>query len=55
MWAPLADCREPARSYDKLREVLYVFEHKAQCILIHAPYNRIVVFWQFSKMPPMIS
>ena len=44
MQAPLAACREPVRCYDRLREVLYVFEHKTQYILIHALYNHIVVF-----------
>ena len=28
------------------------FEHKTQYPLIRAPYNRIVVFWHISKIPP---
>ena len=31
--------------YNKLLMVLYVFEHKTQQSLIHAPYTRIVVVW----------
>ena len=42
---PLEDCREPAWSYNRLLDVLYVFEHKTQYLLIHAPYTRIVIFW----------
>ena len=29
---------------------IYVFEHKTQDLLIHAPYTHIVVFWQISNM-----
>ena len=52
MLAPLASCREPVGSCDRRCEVLYIFEHKTQYILIHAPYTRIVVFWHISNMPP---
>ena len=45
MRAPLEACREPAGSYNRLLDVLYVFEHKTQYLLIHAPYTRIVIFW----------
>ena len=41
--APLAACHEPARIYNKLHEVLYVFEHKTQYLLIHASCTHIVV------------
>ena len=51
----LAAFREPAGSYNRLLDVLYVFEHKMQYLLIHAPYTRIVVFWHISNMPPWIS
>ena len=51
MRAPLAACREPEISCDRLREVLYVCEHKTQYILIHAPFTRIVVFWHISNVP----
>ena len=43
MRAPLAACSEPVRSYDRLGEVLYVFEDKTH-FLIHVPQSRIVVF-----------
>ena len=36
----------------QLCKVLYVFEHKTQYLLIHAPYTCIVVFWQISNIPP---
>ena len=39
----LAACRELTVDHSTLREVPYVFEHKTQDILIHAPYTRIVV------------
>ena len=55
MRAPQAACREPAGTYNRLREVLYVFEHKTQYLLIHAPYTRIVVIWHISNIPPLIS
>ena len=55
MRAPLAACREPTGKLWQLCKVLYVFEHKKQYILIHAPYTRIVVFWHIGKVPPMIS
>ena len=37
---PLAVCREPAGNYNRLPDMLYVFEHKTQYLLIHAPYTR---------------
>ena len=54
MWAPLAACREPAGKLWQLCKVLYVFEHKTQYLLIHAPFTRIVVFCQIGNVPPMI-
>ena len=44
MRVPLAACREPAGKVRQLCKVLYVFEHKAQYLLIHAPFTRIGVF-----------
>ena len=44
MRAPLEACRKLAVSYNRLPNVLYVFAHKAQYILTHAPYTPIVVF-----------
>ena len=44
MRAALVACREPAGKVWQLCKVLYAFEHKVQYILIHAPFNRIVVF-----------
>ena len=35
--APLAAFREPAGRHNRLLDVLYVFKHKPQYILIHAP------------------
>ena len=32
--------------------MIYVFEHKMQYLLMHAPYTRIEVFWQISNIPP---
>ena len=55
MQAPLAACLEPAGKLWQLCKVLYVFEHKAQYLLIHAPFTRIVVFWHIGNVPPMIS
>ena len=55
MRAPLAACREPAGKLWQLCEVLYVFEHKTQYLLIRAPFTRIVVFWHIGNVPPMIS
>ena len=55
MRAPLAACREPAGKLWQLCKVLYVFEHKAQYLLIHAPINRNVIFWHIGNVPPMIS
>ena len=54
MRVPLAACREAARSYDRLRDVLYVFKHKTQYLLIHASYTGIVVCWHISNIPPVI-
>ena len=50
-----AACREPAGSYDKTTRNAICFEHKAQYLLIRAPYTRIVVFWHISNITPMIS
>ena len=55
MRATLATCREPAGKLWQLCKVLYVFEHKTQYPLIHGPFNRVVVFWHFGNVPPMIS
>ena len=55
MRVPLVACREPEGKLWQLCKVLYVFEHKAQYILIHAPFTRIVVFWHISNIYPMIS
>ena len=55
MHVPLAACREPTRKLWQLSNVLYVFEHKTQYLLIHAPYTRIVVFWHISNIPLMNS
>ena len=52
MQAPIAACPEPVGSYNILFDVLYLFQHKTQYILIHAPYTCIVVFWHISNMPP---
>ena len=54
MRASLAACREPAGKLWQLCKVLYVFEHKVQYILIHAPFTHIVVFWHIGNVPPMI-
>ena len=50
MRAPIMFFCEPAGSYKKLLDVLYVFEHKTQYRLIHAPYTNIVAFWHISNM-----
>ena len=55
MQAFLAACRELAGDCNKLREVLYVLEHKMWYVLIHAPYTHIVVFLHISNTPPRIS
>ena len=55
MRAPLAACHEPAGKLRQLCKVLYVFEHKTQYILIHAPFIRIMVFWHIGNVPLMIS
>ena len=36
----------------RLLEVLYVFEHNTQYLLIHVPYTRIMAFWHISNIPP---
>ena len=41
---PRADCRETSgKLWQDVLELLYVFEHKTQYLLIRAPYTRIVV------------
>ena len=55
MRAPLAACPEPAGKLWQLCKVLYIFEHKTQYLLIHAPYTLTVVFWHISNIPLMIS
>ena len=50
MRAPLAACHEPAGKLWQLCKVLYVFEHKMQYLLIHAPYTLIVIFWHISNV-----
>ena len=50
MRAPRAACREPAEKLWQLYKVLYVFEHKTQYLLIHAPFTRIVVFWHIGNV-----
>ena len=52
---PLAACRESAGSYNRLPDVLYVFEYKTQYFVIHAPYTRIVVFWHINNISQYIS
>ena len=51
MRAPLAACRKPAGIYSRLSDVLYVFEHETQYLLIHTPETRIVVFWDIINTP----
>ena len=55
MQVPLEACCEPAGKFWQLWKELYVFEHKMQYLLIHAPYTRIVIFWHISNIPPVIS
>ena len=55
MRSPLAACRKPAGKFWRLCKMLYVFEHKTQYLLLHAPFTRIVVFWHIGNVPPMIS
>ena len=43
-------CCKPAGSYNRLPNVLYIFEHKMQYPLIHTPYTRILLFWHISDM-----
>ena len=50
MQATLAACREPAGKLWQLCKVLYVFEHKTQYILIHAPFTRLVYCWAMMGM-----
>ena len=52
MRALLAACRLPAGDQNRLQ---YVFEHKTQYIPVHAPHTHIVVFWNISSIPPMVS
>ena len=56
MLSLLAASHEPAGSYNRLLEVLYiyVFEHKMHYLLIHTPYTHILVLWHISNMPPLI-
>ena len=51
MQVPLAASPEPAGKLWQLCKVLYVFEHKMQYLLIHAPFTHIVVFWHNSNVP----
>ena len=55
MQVPLVACCEPAGKLWQLCKVLYVFEHKKQYLLIHAPFTPIGVFWYISNMLPLIS
>ena len=55
MRATLAACPKPAGKLWQLCKVLYVFEHKTQYILIHAPFTHIVVFLNIVNVPPIIS
>ena len=55
MRAPLAASREPAGKLWQLCQVLYIFEHKMQYLLIHASFTRIAVFWHIDNKSPMIS
>ena len=52
MRVPLAACHESVGSFNRLSHVLYVFEHKTQYLLIHAPHTRIVEFWHINNMFP---
>ena len=54
MRMPLVACHEPTGKLWQLCKVLYVFEHKMQYILIHAPFTRIVAVWHIGNLPPMI-
>ena len=55
MRAPLVACRELILNYNTLPKLLYVFENKTFYVLIHAQYNRTVVFWHIINIPPMLS
>ena len=47
MLAPLAACNESVGSYSRLSYVLYFFEYKTQCLLIHdthTPYCDILTY-----------
>ena len=46
---------KPAGKLWHLSKVLYVFEHKTEYLLIHAPFTHIVVFWLIGNVSPMIS
>ena len=55
MRAVLAACHGLAMDYNIVPLVLYVFRHKTQYALIHAPYTHIVVFWHIGNIPLVIS
>ena len=55
MQAPLVACHEPAGKLWQLCKVLYVFEHKTQYLLIHAPFTSIMIFSHIGTVPTMIS
>ena len=55
MRATLAACHEPAGKLWLLCKVLYVFEHKTQYLLIHAPFTQTVIFWGIGNVPQIIS
>ena len=51
MRVPLVTHRELAADQNRKLKVLYVFEHKMYCILIQAPYTRIVIVWHINNIP----
>ena len=55
MWVLLVARRELEGDYNKLVEVLYIFDHKTQYLLIPVPYTHIVVFWNINNMLLRIS
>ena len=55
MRVPVTDCPKAAGKLWQLCKVLYVFEHKTQDLLIHAPFTRIVLSWHICNVPRMIS
>ena len=55
MRAPLAAKRLVVNQQGSYDNCARCFEHKAQYLLIHAPFTRIVVFWHIGKVLPMIS